>query len=207
MSTLTTTSMHKNNAQKVKSGRVRNNRNKVRHCKTIGCPYFTKSTHCHGCSSGLNKKQACFKKTLETTVKTMTKDSEHLIGDTVIKTLVNLYKRASATGRITLFRAKDVAKFFHNDYQRSCLSYDFHLLSPSDKLLLHVADYWNLHQDVGFPSTVQCYWNKFHSRRSLENDLYDRRYKLFEKESFKVLLGPKHSEFIKSWEKMMKQVD
>ena len=171
--------MPKKNARPVKSGRIKCKRNKTKYCKTMGCSYFTKKTHCSACELGMPEKMTQFKKKLGCVVNIMTKHSQGIVGDTILDTLRNIHR----SDKQVLFKAKDVLHLFKGDYQRSTSAYNPILMSPADKILIRVVDYWNLHSDLGFNSTIQCYWcdSWFDMRDGLDSILYARRFKLFAK--------------------------
>lgn len=204
MSSLSLNNMPKKNARQIKSGRVKSKRNKTKFCKTHGCMFHTKDTHCSGCKSGLPKKKNRFKKKLACVVNIMTRHSAGVVGDTVIDTLRNM-TRFQRSGKGVLFKAKDVAKLFNGHYQFSSLDYNPILMSPADKILIRVVDYWNLHQKNGFNSTIQCYWNSSHFDHyaSIQDNLYYRRNKLFDKRSFKCVLGPRYEGFDIIWKQWL----
>ena len=166
--------------------------------------FHTNDTHCSGCKTGLPKKKERFRKKLGCVVNVMTRHSGGIVGDTVIDTLRNMAK-AEKSGKGVLFKAKDVAKLFTGPYQFSSIDYDPILMSPSDKILVRVVDYWNLHQKNGFNSTIQCYWNSSHFDHyaSIQDNLYYRRNKLFDKRSFKSILGSKHMNFNLVWKQIL----
>ena len=201
MSTLNLNNMPKKNADPIKSGRIKSQRTKTKFCKTLGCTYFTKDTHCSGCKSGLPKKKANFRKKLGSVVNIMTMHSHGVVGDTILDTLRNLRR----SEKPVLFKAKDVAKLFHGDYNFSSRSYHPVLMSPADKILIRVVDYWNLHRNNGFHSAIQCYWNRdyFDYYSSIEDNLYHMREKLFDKESLKKVLGPSHGLFELLWKQLL----
>ena len=205
MSTVSLNNMPEINARQVKSGRVKSKRNKIKYCKTLGCTFFTKDTHCSGCKAGLPKKKAIFRKKLGCVVNIMTKNSVGIVGDTVMDTLRNMTRFHKRTGNGVLFKAKDIAKFFTGPYQLSSMEYNPILMSPADKILVRVVDYWNLHQKNGFNSTVQCYWNSsyFDHYASIQDSLYYSRKKLFEKRSLKSVLGSQHKTFNLIWEQLL----
>ena len=204
MSSLSLHNMPEKNARQIKSGRVKSKRNKTKFCKTHGCMFHTQDTHCSGCKSGLPKKKERFRKKLGCVVNVMTRQSGGIVGDTVIDTLRNMTK-AEKSGKGVLFKAKDVAKLFNGPYQFSSFDYDPILMSPADKILVRVVDYWNLHEKNGFNSTIQCYWNTHHfdMASTIEDNLYYRRNKLFDKRSFKSILGSKHMNFILVWKQIL----
>ena len=201
MSSVSLHNMPEKNARQIKSGRVKSQRNKVKYCKTMGCTFFTKGTHCSGCKSGLNKKKAVFRKKLGCVVNIMTRFSAETVGDTVLDTLKNIRK----SGKQVLFKAKDVVHLFGNNYQLSSMTYDQALMSPNDNILIRVVDYWNLHQKNGFNSTIQCYWNSsyFDHYASIQDSLYYRREGLFEKRSLRAILGHTHQTFTQIWKTLL----
>lgn len=152
--------------------RVKSQRKKCKHCKTIGCLFFTTDTHCSGCTSGLTQKKEKFEKTLKKQVNILTKGSKDTIGDTVLETLANLRKKD------TFLKAKHVLKFCKGDYQMDWWYNNPELASPLSKLLMRVVDYWNIHRDLGFNGTMHCYWNTYDDRTNLMEQLYHQRKKL-----------------------------
>lgn len=206
MSTLSLHNMPPKNAHPVKSGRISyrlfTKQHKSKYCKTSGCMHFTKHKHCSGCKSGLPKKKATFHKKLGCVVNIMTKYSAENVGDTVLETLKNV----RMSNKHVFFKAKDVAKFFQGHYEFSSLTYAPSLMSPADKILIRVADYWNLHSENGFNTTVQCYWNTgdFDLYAAREDSLYNCRAKLFEKSTLKKTLGPLHEIFSILWQQLLK---
>lgn len=205
MSSISLNNMPSKNAYPIKSGRVKSKRNKTKYCKTMGCMFFTKDTHCSGCKAGLPKKKAIFKKKLGCVVNIMTRRSAATVGDTVLDTLKNIRK----SGKIIMFKAKDVLHLFGNDYELSSMSYDQALLSPRDKILLRVVDYWNLHKMNGFHTAIQCYWNTHHFDNPLEwaNNLYYKRATLFDKRSLRTVLGEHHKKFDLIWKMLLSSED
>lgn len=153
--------------------RVRSQRNKCTHCKTIGCLFFTLDTHCSGCKSGLTQKTHKFEQTLKGLVNTLTKGSKEAVGETVLETISNLRRKD------TLFKAKDVLKFCKGDYTFDWWYNNPELAKPLDKILMRVVDYWNIHRDLGFNGTMHCYWNTYDDRKNTMVDLYRDRKKLF----------------------------
>lgn len=201
MSSISLNNMPPKNAYAIKSGRVRSQRNKVKFCTTFGCLFHTKGKHCSGCKQGLPKKKAIFKKKLGCVVNIMTRYSAETVGDTVLETLKNIRK----SGKNVMFKAKDVVHLFGDDYELSSISYNQALLSPRDKILLRVADYWNLHWLTGFNRTIQCYWNTHHFDHPLEraNNLYYKRATLFDKRSLRFVLGEHHKQFDLIWKMLL----
>lgn len=153
--------------------RVRSQRNKCKHCKTIGCLYFTTDTHCSGCKSGLTQKTKQFEQKLKKQVNILTEGSKDAIGKTVLDTLANLRRKD------TFLKAKDVLKFCRGDYQMDWWYRNPQLAKPIDKLLMRVVDYWNIHIDIGFNGTMHCYWNSYDDRKNTREDLYRDRNRLF----------------------------
>lgn len=162
------------NLQLHKMPRVRSQRNK--HCKTIGCLYFTNDTHCSGCKSGLTQKKEKFEKALKKVVNELTKGSKEAIGETVHETISNLIRKD------TFLKAKDVLKFCQmTEYEMDWWYPNPQLALPLSKLLMRVVDYWNIHRDLGFNETIQCYWNSYDDRRNLMEQMYRDRKKLLVK--------------------------
>ena len=206
MSTLSLSNMPPKNARPVKLGRISmrlfSKKHNSKHCKTFGCSHFTQHKHCSGCKAGLPKKKATFHKKLGCMVNIMTRYSAENVGDTVLETLKNV----RASSKNVLFKAKDVVKFFQGHYEFSSLTYAPSLMSPADKILIRVVDYWNLHSENGFNSTVQCYWNPgdFDFYAARDDTLYSIRARLFEKRSLKKTLGPAHEIFSILWQQLLK---
>lgn len=194
--------MPEKNAHSVKSGRIKAQRNKTRYCKTHGCGFFTLHTHCSGCERNLPKKMAYFRKKLECVLNILARDSAGIVEDTVLGTLRNIRQ----SSKLVLFKAKDVAHLFKGDYQLSTMQFKDFLMSPADRVLVRVVDYWNLHEELGFNSTIQCYWNtfRFDNRGLLNSQLYAARQKLFNKRSLKKVLGPEYEKFILIWHTLLK---
>lgn len=201
MSTVSLNNMPKKNARPVKSGRIKCKRNKTKYCKTMGCSYFTKKTHCSACELGMPEKMTQFKKKLGCVVNIMTKHSQGIVGDTILDTLRNIHR----SDKQVLFKAKDVLHLFKGDYQRSTSAYNPILMSPADKILIRVVDYWNLHSDLGFNSTIQCYWcdSWFDMRDGLDSILYARRFKLFAKESLLSVIETDYAKFFTIWYQLL----
>ena len=153
--------------------RVRSQRNKhYKHCKTIGCFFFTTDTHCSGCKSGLTQKKNKFERTLKKVVNELTKGSKQAVGETVLHTLANLRKND------TFLKAKDVLKFCKGDYEMDWWYSNPELAKPLDKILMRVVDYWNIHRDLGFNGTMHCYWNTYDDRTNLMEQLYHHKKKI-----------------------------
>lgn len=201
MSSVSLNNMPEKNARQIKSGRVKSQRNKVKFCKTMGCTFFTKDTHCSGCKAGLPKKKNRFKKKLACVVNLITRDSAAMVGDTPLDTLRNIRQ----SGKNVMFKAKDVAKLFKGDYQLSSMEYHPILMSVKDKILIRVFDYWNLHQKKGFNCAIQCYWNTHHfdMASTIEDNLYYRRSGLFDKRSLRTVLGEHHKKFDLIWKMLL----
>ena len=160
--------------------RVRSQRNK--HCKRIGCLYFTPDKHCSGCKSGLTQKTQKFDHTLKKLVNTLTEGSKDAVGETVLETISNLRRKD------TFFKAKDVLKFCKGDYQMDWWYNNPELAKPLDKILMRVVDYWNIHMDLGFNGTMHCYWNPYDDRKNT-TDLYRDRKKLFVRPGLAHVIG------------------
>ena len=169
--------------------RFRSQRKNCTFCKTIGCTFFTKDTHCTGCKTGLNKKQAQYKRVLNKIVKNLTKGSKDAVGDTVLETLSNLRKKD------TLLRAKDIIKFCKGDYQSEYWYNNPELARPLDKLLMRVVDYWQLHSDKGINPVIHCYWNPIDDYKNLWEQLYARRNTILARPGLQYLLKTKPSLF------------
>ena len=193
------------NAHQIKSGRIKSRRNKTKFCKTLGCTYFTRDTHCSGCKAGMPKKKANFRKKLGCVINVMTQHSVGIVGDTVTDTLRNMTRFHTRSGQGVLFKAKDVAHLFKGPYQLSTMTYKPILMSQKDKIIIRVIDYWNLHEKNGFNSTIQCYWNSSHFDHyaSIQDNLYHRRNQLFDKRSLKSLLGPQYKTFDLIWKQLL----
>ena len=164
--------------------RVTSSRKNCTFCKTIGCPFFTKDTHCHGCKSGLNKRQEKFKMDLMKIVRRLTKGSKAAVGDTVLETLSNLRKND------TLLRAKDIAKFCKGDYDNAWWHGNPELAKPLDKLLMRVVDYWELHSNK-VNGVIHCYWNPIDDYSNLWEQLYARRFKILARPGLQYLARTK----------------
>ena len=148
--------------------RVKSKRNKCKHCKTIGCLFFTTDTHCSGCKIGLVQKRRMFERALKKQVNALTEGSKDAIGETVMQTISNLMKKD------TFLKAEDVLKFCNGSYQGFLMG-DVLL----DRLLMRVVDYWNIQRDKGFNPTIHCYWNPYDHPRGIMAKLYRDRKKLF----------------------------
>jgi len=170
--------------------RVKSSRKNCTFCKTIGCTFFTKDTHCHGCTTGLTTKHAAFEKDLKTTVNRLTKGSKAAVGDTVLETLSNLRRKD------TLLRAKDVLKFCKGGYENSWWYRNPQLAKPLDKLLMRVVDYWELHSNKGINGTIHCYWNPIDDYKNRWEQLYEKRGRIFIRPGFKYLMRINPSLFI-----------
>ena len=153
--------------------RVKSQRKNCTFCKTHGCMYFTKDTHCSGCKSGLTQRQEKFKTGLKKDVRWLTKGSKAAVGDTVLETLSNLRRKD------TLLRAKDVLKFCKGSYENAWWHGNPELAQPLDKLLMRVVDFWELHSNKGINGTIHCYWNPIDDYNNLWEQLYARKGKLF----------------------------
>jgi len=169
--------------------RVKSSRKNCTFCKTIGCTYFTKDTHCHGCKTGLTQKHAAFKRDLKTMVNRLTKGSKAAVGDTVLETLSNLRRKD------TLLRAKDIIKFCKGDYQSEYWYNNPELARPLDKLLMRVVDYWELHYKK-VNGVIHCYWNPIDDYKNRWEQLYEKRGKILIRPGFKYLMRINPSLFI-----------
>lgn len=169
--------------------RVKSQRKNCTFCKTIGCTYFTKDTHCHGCKTGLTQKHAAFKRDLKTTVNWLTKGSKAAVGNTVLETLSNLRRKD------TLLRAKDVLKFCKGSYENAWWHGNPELAQPLDKILMRVVDYWELHYKK-VNGTIHCYWNPIDDYKNRWEQLYEKRGRLFNRPGFKYLMRINPSLFI-----------
>ena len=170
--------------------RVTSQRKNCTFCKTIGCTFFTKDTHCHGCKTGLTKRQAQYKRVLNKIVRNLTKGSNAAVGDTVLETLSNLRKKD------TLLRAKDIIKFCKGSYENAWWHGNPELAQPLDKLLMRVVDYWELHQNKGINGTIHCYWNPIDDYKNLWEQLYARRLRILARPGLQYLLKTKPSLFL-----------
>lgn len=168
--------------------RVTSQRKNCTFCKTIGCTFFTKDTHCTGCKSGLNNRQAQYKRVLNKIVRNLTKGSKAAVGDTVLETLSNLRKKD------TLLRAKDIIKFCKGDYQSEYWYNNPELARPLDKLLMRVVDYWELHYKK-VNGVIHCYWNPIDDYNNLWEQLYARRNRVLARPGLQHLLKTKPSLF------------
>ena len=168
--------------------RVTSQRKNCTFCKTIGCTFFTKDTHCTGCKSGLNNRQAQYKRVLNKIVRNLTKGSKAAVGDTVLETLSNLRKKD------TLLRAKDIIKFCKGDYQSEYWYNNPELARPLDKLLMRVVDYWELHYKK-VNGVIHCYWNPIDDYNDLWEQLNARRNRVLARPGLQHLLKTKPSLF------------
>jgi len=168
--------------------RVRSQRKNCTFCKTIGCTFFTKETHCTGCKSGLNKRQAQYKRVLRRIVGNLTKGSKAAVGDTVLETLSNLRRKD------TLLRAKDIIKFCQGDYQSEYWYNTPELAKPMDKLLMRVVDYWELHSNK-VNGVIHCYWNPIDDYENRWAELYARRNTVLSRPGLQHLLKTNPSLF------------
>ena len=174
--------------------RVRSQRSNCKHCKTIGCLYFTTDTHCSGCKSGLTQKKEKFKKKLKQYVNSLTKGSKDAIGKTVHETISNLIRKD------TFLKAKDVLKFCQmTGYEMDWWYNNPQLALPLSKLLMRVVDYWNIHSDLGFNGTIHCYWNSYDDRRNLMDQLYHDRKKLLVRPGITYLVTKPGSQLAYPW--------
>ena len=174
--------------------RVRSQRSNCKHCKTIGCLYFTTDTHCSGCKSGLTHKKEKFEKALKQHVNRLTKGSKDAIGETVHETISNLIRKD------TFLKAKDVLKFCQmGQYEMDWWYNNPQLALPLSKLLMRVVDYWNIHSDLGFNRTIHCYWNSYDDRRNLMDQLYHDRKKILVSPGIKYLVTKPGSQLADPW--------
>ena len=178
--------------------RVRSQRNKCKHCKTIGCLYFTTDTHCSGCKSGLTQKKEKFARALQQYVNRLTKGSKDAIGETVHETISNLMKKD------TFLKAKDVLKFCQmGNYEMDWWYSNPQLALPLSKLLMRVVDFWNIHRDLGFNSTMHCYWNSYDDRENLMEQLYNDGSAIVMKPGIKYLVLKQGSALTKPYVEAM----
>ena len=175
--------------------RVRSQRKKCKHCKTIGCLYFTTDKHCSGCKSGLTNKKEKFEKAVKQYVNRLTKGSKEAIGETVHETLTNLRKKD------TFLKAKDVLKFCQMTEYKMDWGWQKNpqLALPLTKLLMRVVDYWNIHSDLGFNHTIHCYWNSYDDRRNLLEEMYRDRKKVLARPGLEYLLTKPGSQLKNLW--------
>ena len=163
-------------------------RKSCKHCKTIGCLFFTQDSHCHGCKSGLTKKQDAYKRALRRIVRNLTKGSKAAVGDTVLETLSNLRRKD------TLLRARDVIKFCKGSYENAWWQGNPELAQPLDKLLMRVVDYWELHSSK-VNGVIHCYWNPVDDYDNRWAELYARRDRVLARPGLQHLLKTKPSLF------------
>lgn len=166
----------------VKNLRKYNLRKKAKHCKTIGCLYFTNKVHCSACASGRTQKEKQFEISLKKQINKLTKGSKNAIGDTVMDTISNLMKKD------TFFKAKDVLKFCQGYYESDCWYDNPQLARPLDKLLMRVLDYWNIRREFGFNSTIHCFWNPYDGPNTMQL-LYQNRKKMLDRAGYNFVLA------------------